>query len=178
MRIITVIPISRGISKDTLTYFTNKEVPVGSIVSVPLRSKTTYGLVTGSRIAQEIKSELKSLAYSIKKVEKISARTFLSPAFIEAAQKIADYNAASVGAVLSALIPKAILEGSDKLSYDPTDKTSGVTSGRVYEPVLLQSEEKERYATYKSRIREEDGIINPSRGYPRGLVCGVVRQFI
>src|SRR3989344_1327787 len=155
MRIITVIPISRGISKDTLTYFTNKEVPVGSIVSVPLRSKTTYGLVTGSRIAQEIKSELKSLAYSIKKVEKISARTFLSPAFIEAAQKIADYNAASVGAVLSALIPKAILEGSDKLSYDPTDKTSGVTSGRFYETVLLQSEDEERYATYKSLIREE-----------------------
>src|SRR3989344_5859013 len=119
MRIITVIPISRGISKDSLTYFTSKEVAVGSIVSVSLRSKTIYGLVTGSRIAQEIKSEIKSLSYSIKKVEKISARTFLSPAFIESAQKIADYNASSVGAVLSALIPKAILEGSNKLSYNP-----------------------------------------------------------
>lgn len=152
MRIITVIPISRGISKDTLTYFTNKEVPVGSIVSVPLRSKTTYGLVTASRVASEIKSEIKSLSYSIKKVEKISARTFLSPAFIEASQKIADYNACSVGAVLSALIPKVILEGSDKLSCNPR-LTSGVTS--FYETVLLQSEDEERYATYKSLIREE-----------------------
>ncbi len=157
MRIITVIPISRGISKDTLTYFTNKEVPVGSIVSVPLRSKTTYGLVTASRTVQEIKSELKSLSYSIKKVEKISARTFLSPAFIEACQKIADYNASSVGAVLSALIPKAILEGSDNLSYNPIGNSYGVNSTTTgfYETVLLQSEDEERYATYKSLIREE-----------------------
>ena len=159
MRIITVIPISRGISKDTLTYFTNREVPVGSIVSVPLRNKTTYGLVTASRQAQEIKSEIKSLSYSIKKVEKISARTFLSPAFIKACQKIADYNASSVGSVLSALIPKSILEGSDKLK--PQGEPFGTkgfplgTGGKFYETVLLQSEDDERYATYKSLIREE-----------------------
>ena len=71
MRILTVIPISRGISKDTLTYFSKKDVTVGSIVSIPLRQKMVFGLVSESKPAGEMKSELKSLSYSIKKTASI-----------------------------------------------------------------------------------------------------------
>src|SRR3989344_7073170 len=97
MRILTVIPIAKGITKDTLTYFTKKEVAVGSIVSIPLRKKMVYGLVTGSRSATEIKSELKSLSYKKKE-------------------------------------PPA---------------------GIFHETVLLQTDDEERSATYRSLIREE-----------------------
>ncbi len=151
MRILTVIPISRGISKDFLTYFTNQDVEIGSIVSIPLRKKTIFGLVTASREATEVKSEIKSLSYSIKKIDNIEARTFLSSGFIKSAEKIADYNAGSVGAVLSALIPKIILEESSSLSYTEREKT-GET---FHETVLLQSDDEERYATYRSVVREE-----------------------
>ncbi|MFA5889209.1 MAG: hypothetical protein WCW47_00065 [Candidatus Paceibacterota bacterium] len=151
MRIVTVIPISKGISKDTLTYFTQKDVSVGSIVSIPLRKKMVFGLVVDSKVAQEMKSELKTLAYNIKKIDKLETRTFLSDAFIESAQKIADYNASSVGAVLSALIPKTILENSKNLSYTPSQKPAEI----FYETVLLQSDDEERYATYRGLIREE-----------------------
>ncbi|MBA3733190.1 hypothetical protein H0W91_02315 [Patescibacteria group bacterium] len=151
MRILTVIPISRGISKDTLTYFTKKEVSTGSIVKIPLRSKSIFGLVIDSKEAQEIKSELKTLSYSIKKIDDIETRSFISQSFIVAAQKIADYNASSVGAVLSSLLPKTILEGSDELPFTPTEKPPGL----FHETVLLQSDDEERYATYKSLIREE-----------------------
>ena len=150
MRIVTVIPIAKGISKDTLTYFTKKDVAVGSIVSIPLRSKTAYGLVTGSREATEIKSELKSLTYSIRKIDNIESHSFLSPQFIDAVSEIADYGASSIGAVLSVLIPKTILEGSDELSFDKKDSLRG-----SHETLLLQSDDEERYATYKSLIREE-----------------------
>ncbi|MDQ5969335.1 MAG: Primosomal protein, partial [Patescibacteria group bacterium] len=151
MRIVTVIPISRGISKDTLTYFTQKDVTAGSIVSVPLRSKAVFGLVVDSKVAQEMKSELKNLTYNIKKIDNIESRSFVSDSFIESAQKIADYNASSVGSVLSALIPKVILEGSKDLSYTPKEKPEGI----FYETVLIQSETSERYSTYRSLIREE-----------------------
>ena len=148
MRIVTVIPISKGINKDTLTYFTQKDVTVGSIVSIPLRKKIIFGLVIDSKVAQEMKSELKTLSYNIKKIDKIETRTFLSDAFIESAQKIADYHASSVGAVLSALIPKTVLEASKDLSYTPKEKPVGI----FHETVLLQSDNDERYATYKSLI--------------------------
>ncbi|OHB07381.1 MAG: hypothetical protein A3I21_01690 [Candidatus Zambryskibacteria bacterium RIFCSPLOWO2_02_FULL_39_69] len=151
MRILTVIPIAKGITKDTLTYFTKKEVAVGSIVSIPLRKKTVYGLVTGSRSATEIKSELKSLSYSIKKIDNIQSRSFLSDSFVQSVQKIADYNAASAGAVLSALIPTAILENSGELSYKKKEPPAGI----FHETVLLQTDDEERSATYRSLIREE-----------------------
>ncbi|MEQ1561198.1 MAG: hypothetical protein ABL899_00580 [Nitrospira sp.] len=150
MIILTVIPISRGIGKDTLTYFTKKNVPVGSIVSIPLRNKKAHGLVIANREASEIKSELKSLSYSIRKIDNIESSSFLSDSFISGVEEIANLNASSVGAVLSALIPNAILEGSNKLSYTPKE-----TVKASYETLLIQSDDEDRYATYRSLIREE-----------------------
>ncbi len=151
MRILTVIPIAKGISKDTLTYFTKEDVAVGSIVSIPLRSKKGFGLVIESKDAEDLKSELKSLSYSIKKIENVESHFFLAKTFIESAMKIADWNAASVGATLSALIPKSILEESSKLSFPPPLIPKGI----FFETLLLQSDDEERFATYKSLIREE-----------------------
>ncbi len=151
MNILTVIPISRGFPKDDLTYFTKSDVAVGSIVSIPLRKKTIYGLVTENRVATEIKSELKSLSYSIKKIDGIESHSFISNEFITACQKVADYNAGSVGSVLSSLIPTVILENSKELTLEKID----IASGSFYETALLQSDDAERYAEYKSIIREE-----------------------
>ena len=110
MFIITIIPISRGIGKETLTYFTAEKVALGSLVSVPIRGKKSHGLVVEIKEAREAKTELKNLSYAMKKIEKVQSSTFLSEDFVEAAKNIADYYAATVGAVLSALVPKAILE--------------------------------------------------------------------
>jgi primosomal protein N' len=151
MHILTVIPISRGIPKDDLTYFTKSDVQVGSIVSIPLRKKIIYGLVTGNKKATEIKSELKSLTYSIKKIDKIESHSFLSDEFIKACGKIADYNAGSIGSVLSALLPTIVLENSSELNFEKGEKLENT----FYETGLLQSDDEERYATYKSLIREE-----------------------
>lgn len=152
MYIITVIPIARAISKDTLTYFTKQDIRPGSIVSIPLRKKTVYGLVVESAPAQEIKSELRALSYSIKKIENLNAERFISDTFIKSAKVIADYYATSIGAVLSVLIPKAILEGSSELAYPPQKARE---EGAFHETLLIQSDDEERMATYKSFIREE-----------------------
>lgn len=151
MKILTVIPIAKGISKDTLTYFSKEDVSIGSIVSIPIRSKKGFGLVVDSKPAEDIKSEIKSLSYSIKKIEKAEARSFLTPPFIEGAKKVAEWNAASLGATLSALIPKIILEENPKNSLPLPKKASGV----FFETLLMQSDDEERFATYKSLIREE-----------------------
>lgn len=151
MRIVTVIPISRGIGKDSLTYFTNKDVHLGSVVSIPLRKKIVFGLVTESKNIDDVKTEIKSLPYSIKKIENIETYSFLSPEFIKSAEKIADFNAGSVGGVLNTLIPKTILEQSSKLFFTSSTKPSGV----FYETLLLQADDEERYALYRSLIREE-----------------------
>jgi primosomal protein N' (replication factor Y) len=151
MRILTVIPISRGISKDTLTYFSKEDAAPGSLVSIPIRGRKSFGLVVESAPAEEMKTELKSLSYSIRKIDDIHSQAFVPEDFIAASKKIADYNAASLGATLSALLPKHILEAMGELPLPELKKPDGT----FFETLLLQSSDEERYAAYKSLIREE-----------------------
>ncbi len=157
MHIITVIPIGRGIGKDTLTYFTREDVVKGSIVAIPIRGKRSYGLVIASEPAAGKKEVLKSLTFSIKKIEQVETQSFLTPAFIHSVEKIAEYSATTAGAVLAVLSPKTILESSAAFTYfpqKPPKKETGVHE-MFYEMLLLQADKEERWATYKSLIREE-----------------------
>lgn len=149
MKLLTVIPISKGIPKAALTYFSSENIEAGSIVAVPLRKKTGYGLVTGVRDAKDLKTEIKNLPYAMRKVEGLKARSFLLPAFIRAVRKTADYFAASPGSVLWSLLPAAVLEESGTLSFPERE------DGSFHEVQLLQCGDEERYGTYKSLIREE-----------------------
>jgi primosomal protein N' (replication factor Y) len=157
MHILTVIPIAKGVGKNTLTYFTKENIAKGSIVSIPLRKKTVYGLVVGSEEAEKAKYDIKSLSYSIRKIDppaqagNTKAKRLFSDSFIEACSLIADYYAGSLGSVLSALIPNIVLEKSADINYLPKETP---TNG-FHETVLLQSNDEERYAVYKSLIREE-----------------------
>ena len=151
MKIITVIPISKGISKESLTYFSKEDISLGSIVSIPLRKKTVYGLVIDKSEAKALKTELKSLSYNLKKIENVKSRSFLSEAFLSSCREMADYYAGNLGAVLFSLIPKIVLQKSQNLLYEKKGKLENV----FHETLLLQSDDEERYATYKSLIREE-----------------------
>jgi primosomal protein N' (replication factor Y) len=169
MFIITIIPISRGIGKDTLTYFTAEKVGLGSLVSVPIRGKKSYGLVIETKEAGESKMELKNLSYAMKKIEKVEQHFFLLDSFIESARTISDYYATTVGSTLSQLVPKAILESEEnfesairpfKKSETETKLESNieieiVSTQTSSEVLLLQSADEERYGAYKSVIREE-----------------------
>lgn len=157
MRIITVIPIARGINKDTLTYFTKEDVALGCVVSIPIRSKIAYGLIVGTKEVHEAKSEIKNLTYNIKKIDEVKSQSFLQESFVKSVEDIADYYATSMGAVLSALIPKAILEASEEIgkNFNLKDNPESKQNDISHETLLLQSSDEERYATYKSIIREE-----------------------
>ena len=81
MNIIEVIPISRGIGTDTLSYFTALELPLGALVDVPLRSKKIHGIVISSRKAEDMKGEIKSAGYALKKIDKIKSTEFFSNSY-------------------------------------------------------------------------------------------------
>lgn len=156
MHLITVIPISKGIGKETLTYFSSQSPEIGSLIEIPLRSKKALGLVTNVSFAENKKSEIKKLSYSLKKIEKIKSKSFLLPEFIEACSAISDYYATSTGAVISALVPKSILENiSDKNSKDNAVEIKKNEKNSSAEVLVLQSDDDERYSSYKSLIREE-----------------------
>ena len=151
MKILEVIPIARGIAKESLTYYTGVDVTPGTLVRVPLRKKVISGVVVSARDVRDAKSEIKNADFAIRKIEKIKSKQFITAAFIEAVNETATYLAGTSGAVLHSLIPKTILENADKLET----KIQSPKIGRVAEKLVVQASDEERYSTYKSLIREE-----------------------
>ena len=109
MNILEIIPIARGTRVETLSYFTSENPPLGAIVDIPLRGKTVHGVVAAVRSAAEMKADLKTPPFSLKKIEKVKSRDFLPAAVIEAARLEADYAGATVGAVLKSMVHESIL---------------------------------------------------------------------
>ncbi len=153
MRVIDILPLSRGIFRESLSYFTGDEkVLIGSIVSVPVRKRQILGLVTNIRDPRETKVEIKSNEFSLRKMAKLKGNAFVLPEFIQAAEDTACYFASGVGVTLANFLPKAILESptpAPKISFK-NDKRGKVIS----EVLVLQAGDEERFSEYKSLIRE------------------------
>ena len=65
MKLLEVIPIMKGISREKLTYFTSKDVSVGSIVKISVRKKMSSGIVLSIQEVADAKSSIKDSPYSI-----------------------------------------------------------------------------------------------------------------
>lgn len=152
MKIIDVIPITKDSIHESLSYFTNKEVVIGSIVMVPLRKKNVPAVVLSVKNAKKLKIEIKKSNIKIRPVKSLKSLPFLSKEFIDACVDIAKYFISPTGAVLKDLIPQTILENGSPLSsthiFENTEKTN-------HSIVMVEMPTKERLQYYKSIIREE-----------------------
>lgn len=158
MYIIEVIPISRSIGSDSLSYFTTKLVSLGDIVDIPLRSKSVHGIVISIKKAEDIKGDIKKAGFQLKKIEKIKGTAFFEKAFIEAISEIADYYACSIGSILNILVPEYIFNNIQKLKInsnsEKSEKEIRVTK-TIKEKYAVQGDTEERYSTWKGLIRQE-----------------------
>lgn len=151
MQVYTVIPIAKGIPKETLTYFGPDDISLGSLVSIPLRKKMAHAIVIDSQSVPTNKAEIKSSVFSLKKIGKVINKHFLPPAFLTSAHKTADFYATTTGAVMQSVIPKLILEHASKISVTQSVARSPVKK----ETLTIQDTEDDRFAHYKSFIRGE-----------------------
>ena len=151
MYIVEVVPITKGIFKESLTYFSAKEIPLGSIVEVPLRKSTAKALVIKRTNATEMKTELKSADFSARKISALKLKNFLSDRFIESVQETARFFGGTTGSILSNVIPKIVLENSEKLKV----KKLEIKNKDKHEKLVIQANEEDRFTTYRGIIREE-----------------------
>lgn len=151
MNILDVVPLSRGINKETLSYFSGEPLATGAVVRVPLRNKTANALVVSSRAVQDIKQEIKDAAFTYKKIDSILTQDLFSPAFMAAAKKTADYHVATLGSMLFSLVPKIVLENAGELA---SVKSPVLTPVRLHANIL-QTDDDDRFLHYRSLIREQ-----------------------
>lgn len=152
MVLVHVIPISRGITKDRLSYFSKVDIPKGAIVTVPIRNKLTPAIVEYTEKIEDVKTKLRLSSFPIKKIGEAKKTQIFSPEFMSAVFLTAEYTAGTAGAVINTLVPKTILENSKKVREI---KTKENTQKNVsYERLVLQTDKDERFSTYRSLIRE------------------------
>jgi len=164
-RILSCIPISRGVGKEELSYFTFKDIKEGYLISVPLRRRQILAVVVHAEKAVLSKAELKLLPFGLRKVDTIQARAFLLPSFVESAKEAARYFATTTGAILSSLTPTSLgtefkknsaeqeVEDQMELAQNETKPTEENAPKHI--PLLIQSADQDRVAAYRGIIREE-----------------------
>ena len=157
MKILSVIPLKKGIPKGDLTYFTSLPIPVGHIVSVPIRSKNTLALVLSSQELETAKSGVKNLKFNLKKVARdLGPSVFLSE-FLSAAKDTSNYFALPPHSAITSLIPNIFIEEYDKLAKikrEDTKSSSNIGSNLRAEKLLFQYPLLDRISIHKTLVRE------------------------
>ncbi len=182
MFVVEVIPIARGVFKESLSYFAKSAPKIGSLVSVPVRGKKILALVIKAKDARENKTEIRQSNFALRKLGVLRSAPFLTEEFLSASEKTAAYHAGTLGSVLSTLLPKEILEL-------PKNKKGGPEEGKnaspeneepravkkigspVAEKLVFQGRLEDRLAEYKSLVRE-----NFARGKSVFLLFPTVKE--
>ena len=155
MKVVKVVPIARAIKKDNLHYFTADNVQIGDFLEAPLRSKNITVKVLEVVDPKDLKTELKSSDFTLKKAKKINTNSNLSSAFVESAEETAEYFGSFLGAVLESIIPpKQIFNELIKISANKKElkvRKSDVLS----DTMVFQAQTEDRMSAYKSLIREK-----------------------
>ncbi len=152
MKILSVIPILKGVAPEMLTYYANGGVHPGALVRVPVRGKSIPAIVTRVDEAASSKTDIKRLAFTLKKIDGVIAQQCFSEVFMGAVARVANYHASSLGPTLSAIVPKIIFENCAELVAQNADTTTSEPKRTT--PRLIQASYTDRVARYRSFIRE------------------------
>ena len=137
MKIVSVIPLSKGIWRDSLAYFTAQEIPLGSLVSVPVKNRIIDGLVVAEKSVKDLKTQIKKTDFGWRKISRVKKAGYFSPEFIKAANLTADYYATFPGQVIKSLIPQIIL---DDFERERVTAVTNLNQKNYLEPLCRLSE--------------------------------------
>ncbi len=155
MKIVTVIPLEKGAWKSDLTYFSGKDIPLGSIVKVSLRNKKILGLAVSSEDVSSSKGEIKNMRFDLKKIIEVKEHSIFTKEFLEATFEISKYFASKQNHSMGALIPALFREEYDKIAkfQKNTENKIEVNKNIKSEKLLFQASFDDRISSYKTLIR-------------------------
>jgi primosomal protein N' (replication factor Y) len=159
MKMVTVIPLKKGTWKENLTYFTAKDIPNGSIVTIPLRNKKILGLVIGVKDVATSKADIKEMSFNLKKIIEVKENSIFLKEYLESAMEISQYFVSSKNNCITSLLPTVFRENYDKLveinNHETKPSGLGLASLKNLksEKLLFQAPKEDRFSVYKTMIR-------------------------
>lgn len=154
MKIISVIPLRKGILKGDLTYFSSLDIQAGDIVYVPLRNKKTLALVTRSDELRDAKSGVKGMNFNLRKVSENKGKSIFRKEYLETIFETSMYFVQNYNNAFSSLIPKIFIEEYDKISHQDIKIIDPNRDNLQAEKLLFQYPLLDRISVYKTLIRE------------------------
>jgi primosomal protein N' len=110
MYIATVIPISKGIPFDTLSYFSVELLDPGTIVQVPFGKQRINAIISECQSLAEAKTAIKQASFALKKIILTIGHVPLLNAVMEGLQETAARTLSPVGAIAGAVMPNSLFE--------------------------------------------------------------------
>jgi len=155
MKIVTVIPLKKGIFKSDLTYFSSKDIKNGSVVTIPFRNKKILGLVISSLDLEEVKQVVKDMSFNLKKVIEEKKKSFFRKEFLESIFSINSLYLSEKNKDIASFIPSIFLEKYDELEKFSNKKLINETevNNIKIEKLLFQTNLEDRLSYYKTLIR-------------------------
>jgi primosomal protein N' (replication factor Y) len=154
MYIATVIPLSKSNhQKEYLSYFSGTDIPVGSIVVIPIRKQTTDAIVINIEEVREMKSLIKNADYQLKKIIKIKGGSPYNKSFFIACQKMKNYTVSNTGSIIKTLLPSIIIENIPNLKMMKEEEFVDREKLK-HEKLVFQATPSDRLAFYRTLIRE------------------------
>ncbi len=155
MYIATVIPIQKGLQKDYLSYFSAALIPLGTIVTIPIRSKTVEAIIVSVEDARDLKSDLKNAEYQLKKIIGVKGPSPFTSHFFTACERLKEYNVANTGSIINSFFPRAFMENiqelkSEKQELIPMEHTENIK----HEKLIFQAVREDRMSWYRTMVRE------------------------
>ncbi len=148
MYVVDVIALSPTSPAEPLSYRSKESLPLGTIVSVLLRSKPVHGIIVGSTNVMDAKSLLKTASFALaKSVTKSDG--MLPYSLMKAAQNIALYHAVPLGSVLHAVL-------SDTLA---TDLPRVLPQGEGFSKNGIEFPLRERLRKYRHIVENSDDAV-------------------
>lgn len=149
MKLVEVSPISGKVQKDSLTYFSAKDVSVGDIVTIEVRKTKYDALVVGVDDAKDLKQDIKNASFGFKKIESIKGASKFSTEFFRACEDTGTCFVGNVGQIVNYFLPAEFLE-----QYSLIAKPQARIKKTTGEFKALQKPESERIEFYKKYIDE------------------------
>jgi primosomal protein N' len=162
MFIVTVILLTKGPQKEYLSYFSATDIPVGSIVTIPVRTKTQDAIVINIEEARDMKSDIKNADYQLKKIISVNGESPFNKSFFIACQKLKNYTVSNTGSIIKSLFPAIFIDNISNLSKMPNMESFGEAKpsssqsfGEAkHEKLIFQATPSDRMAFYRTLIRE------------------------
>ena len=153
MFVVEAIPLKRGVQIDRLSYFSSVDYTLGSIISIPVRSKTALAIVVKCEPVSTTKTALKAATFSLRKLPNQTSSGTLAPGLLATAETLNEYYPSEIGSLIFNLLPSEIRTGVVSLPDVPaTELKRGNEEAEL--PAVLQAARADRYITYRSLVRE------------------------